>query len=103
MFVCAEFTASECGSNKEQATAVCALSMVREQYGESLIEKFGDPIKHVTRGSLIEGKAMHIKPQTAFSAAEDQSRKRKAEDQVTEYVVLYVTNKQKNNMHSLIC
>ncbi|XP_039252997.2 uncharacterized protein LOC120330203 [Styela clava] len=45
-----EFTAKERGSNKKQATAVCALAMLRQLYKEGLVEKQGDPIKHPRRG-----------------------------------------------------
>lgn len=77
-----EFIASERGSNKKQATAVCALSMVRQLFAESLIEKHGDPIKHVSRGSLIEGgKSSMLVPK---GNADEQNRKRKAEDQASE-------------------
>lgn len=77
-----EFIASERGSNKKQATAVCALSMVRQLFAESLIEKHGDPIKHVSRGSLIEGgKSSMLVPK---GNVDEQNRKRKAEDQASE-------------------
>ncbi|CAK8686448.1 unnamed protein product [Clavelina lepadiformis] len=73
-----EFTASERGSNKKQATAICALSMVRQLYEANLIEKFGDPIKHVTRGVLLSGQ----KPKDGSGAmAVTAGQKRKAEDQ----------------------
>ena len=82
-FPCVEFVSSERGSNKKQATAVCALSMVRQLYANSLIEKQGDPIKHVSRGSLIEGKGAIIPK--AKLALDEQNRKRKAEDQVSTF------------------
>ena len=76
-----EFNASERGSNKKQATAVCALSMVRQLYAESLIEKHGDPIKHVSRGSILEGgRSSALVPNKGNM--DEQNRKRKAEDQV---------------------
>lgn len=54
--------------------------MVRQLFAESLIEKHGDPIKHVSRGSLIEGgKSSMLVPK---GNVDEQNRKRKAEDQV---------------------
>ena len=45
--------ASETGSNKKQSTAACALSMVRQLFKANLIERHGEPLKHVSRGALI--------------------------------------------------
>uniref|UniRef100_H2Z307 DRBM domain-containing protein n=1 Tax=Ciona savignyi TaxID=51511 RepID=H2Z307_CIOSA len=55
-----EFYANERGSNKKQATAVCSLSMVRQLYKQGLIEKFGEPFKHVTRGALLNAKLIEM-------------------------------------------
>jgi len=45
--------ANETGQNKKQSTAICALSMVRQLYKANLIERQGEPIKHVSRGGLL--------------------------------------------------
>nr|CAB3262648.1 uncharacterized protein LOC100181347 [Phallusia mammillata] len=80
-----DFVAKERGSNKKQATAVCALSMVRQLYSAGLIEKFGDPIKHVSRGSLLGGKQAPADPAVPTSPSPTNTtatpgQKRKAED-----------------------
>lgn len=52
--------------------------MVRQLYAADLIEKFGEPIKHVTRGNLLG----HKQPPTegSPSAAATTGQKRKADD-----------------------
>lgn len=40
-----EYSCYERGTNKKQATAMCALSMVRKLFSEQLIERFGEAIK----------------------------------------------------------
>uniref|UniRef100_F7AFE0 RNA helicase n=1 Tax=Ciona intestinalis TaxID=7719 RepID=F7AFE0_CIOIN len=84
--------ASERGSNKKQATAVCALSMIRQLYKERLIEKCGDPIKHVTRGGLLGSKTStattsvktDVEPKVTLTEGNaNAGLKRKADDKTT--------------------
>nr|XP_002131661.1 uncharacterized protein LOC100181347 isoform X1 [Ciona intestinalis] len=84
--------ASERGSNKKQATAVCALSMIRQLYKERLIEKCGDPIKHVTRGGLLGSKTStattsvktDVEPKVTLTEGNaNAGLKRKADDKVS--------------------
>jgi len=93
-----EFSAKERGSNKKQATAVCALSMIRQLYAAGLIEKFGDPIKHVSRGGLLVSKKSNVlqKPSDdvtmPMETAAAAGQKRKADDKVnlTQYCLLCI-------------
>ena len=87
-----EFVASETGNNKKQSTAVCALSMVRQLFKANLIERFGEPMKHVSRGGLLGGKKLVETPQvktegdatttSASPAAAAPGQKRKADEPV---------------------
>lgn len=62
--------------------------MVRQLYAESLIEKHGDRIKHVSRGSILEGGRSSSALVPTKGNMDEQNRKRKAEDQV----VIYIAN-----------
>ena len=90
-FLLVEFVASETGQNKKQSTAICALSMVRQLFKANLIERQGEPIKHVTRGGLLGKKPIEPKPAptegngtAAPSVNPTPGQKRKADEPVIE-------------------
>lgn len=69
-----DFHARERGNNKKQATAVCALAMIRQLYKEGLVEKHGDPIKHPMK------KQQSKDPEKKSEQLNSGSLKRKADE-----------------------
>lgn len=81
-FLLIDFHARERGNNKKQATAVCALAMIRQLFKEGLVEKHGDPIKHPLKKQQIKD------PEKKMEQLNSGSLKRKA-DEVSTFLMRF--------------